>query len=128
MMLIISYLFVLLFFSGNLRLVLTSPSGTPSTLLMERPRDVVSSNFDDWPFLSVHFWGENPRGRWTLHVVNAGNRHVMQPGQYFIESLFWIRFFNFFLWLPCHEGFFFNKKKLFNTSLQKLPFLNFQFN
>uniref|UniRef100_A0A224XI33 furin n=1 Tax=Panstrongylus lignarius TaxID=156445 RepID=A0A224XI33_9HEMI len=65
---------------GNLRLVLTSPKGTPSTLLMERPRDVVSSNFDDWPFLSVHYWGENPRGRWTLQVINAGNRHVNQPG------------------------------------------------
>ncbi|XP_066902631.1 furin-like protease 2 [Halyomorpha halys] len=65
---------------GNLRIVLTSPSGTPSTLLMERPRDVVSSNFDDWPFLSVHYWGENPTGRWTLHIINAGNRHVNQPG------------------------------------------------
>ncbi|KAF6208084.1 hypothetical protein GE061_016534 [Apolygus lucorum] len=65
---------------GNLRLVLTSPQGTPSTLLMERPRDVVSSNFDDWPFLSVHYWGENPKGRWTLQVINAGNRHVNQAG------------------------------------------------
>ncbi|KAL1117733.1 hypothetical protein AAG570_004048 [Ranatra chinensis] len=65
---------------GNLRLVLSSPQGTRSTLLMERPRDVVSSNFDDWPFLSVHYWGENPVGRWTLQVVNAGNRHVNQPG------------------------------------------------
>jgi proprotein convertase subtilisin/kexin type 5 len=66
---------------GNLKLILTSPQGTPSVLLMERPRDVVSSNFDDWPFLSVHYWGENPLGRWTLQVVNAGNRHVNQPGQ-----------------------------------------------
>jgi len=32
--------------------------GTTSTLLFERPRDVLNSNFDDWPFLSVHFWGE----------------------------------------------------------------------
>lgn len=65
---------------GNLRLLLTSPMGTTSTLLFERPRDVVSSNFDDWPFLSVHFWGERAEGRWTLQVVNAGNRHVNQPG------------------------------------------------
>lgn len=65
---------------GNLRILLTSPMGTTSTLLFERPRDVVSSNFDDWPFLSVHFWGEKADGRWTLQIVNAGNRRVNQPG------------------------------------------------
>lgn len=65
---------------GNLRILLTSPMGTTSTLLFERPRDVISSNFDDWPFLSVHFWGEKSAGRWTLQIVNAGNRHVNQPG------------------------------------------------
>lgn len=65
---------------GNLRILLTSPMGTTSTLLFERPRDVVSSNFDDWPFLSVHFWGEKAEGRWHLQVINAGNRHVNQPG------------------------------------------------
>lgn len=65
---------------GNLRIDLTSPMGTTSTLLFERPRDVVSSNFDDWPFLSVHFWGEKAEGRWTLRIHNNGNRHVNQPG------------------------------------------------
>lgn len=65
---------------GNLRITLTSPMGTTSTLLFERPRDVVSSNFDDWPFLSVHFWGEKAEGTWTLQIINAGNRHVNQPG------------------------------------------------
>ncbi|XP_033231362.1 furin-like protease 2 isoform X2 [Belonocnema kinseyi] len=65
---------------GNLKLLLTSPMGTTSTLLFERPRDVLSSNFDDWPFLSVHFWGEKADGRWTLQVINAGNRHVNSPG------------------------------------------------
>lgn len=71
---------------GNLRLLLTSPMGTTSTLLFERPRDVVSSNFDDWPFLSVHFWGERAEGRWTLQIINAGNRHVNQPGGYWGSS------------------------------------------
>ncbi|KAI5722116.1 hypothetical protein M8J76_003929 [Diaphorina citri] len=65
---------------GNLRILLTSPLGTTSTLLFERPRDVVSSNFDDWPFLSVHYFGEKVEGRWTLQIVNGGNRHVNQPG------------------------------------------------
>ena len=22
--------------------------------------------FEDWPFLSVHFWGEDPTGEWFL--------------------------------------------------------------
>ncbi|XP_012252633.2 furin-like protease 2 isoform X2 [Athalia rosae] len=65
---------------GNLRLLLTSPMGTTSTLLFERPRDVLSANFDDWPFLSVHFWGEKADGRWTLQILNAGNRRVNTPG------------------------------------------------
>lgn len=65
---------------GNLRILLTSPMGTTSTLLFERPRDVIKSNFDDWPFLSVHFWGEKAEGRWTLQIINGGRRRVNQPG------------------------------------------------
>nr|XP_018904804.1 PREDICTED: furin-like protease 2 [Bemisia tabaci] len=65
---------------GNLRILLTSPMGTTSTLLFERPRDIVSSNFDDWPFLSVHYWGEKAEGRWTLKIINGGSRRVNQPG------------------------------------------------
>lgn len=66
---------------GNLRVRLTSPAGTTSTLLTPRPRDLLSSAFDDWPFLSVHYWGEAPDGRWTLDIVNAGGRRVTQPGE-----------------------------------------------
>lgn len=65
---------------GNLRILLTSPMGTTSTLLFERPRDVVASNFDDWPFLSVHFWGEQAVGRWTLQIINGGTRQVDRAG------------------------------------------------
>lgn len=42
--------------------------------------DVSSSNFDDWPFLSVHFWGEQAHGRWTLEIINSGSRRINQPG------------------------------------------------
>ncbi|XP_058061771.1 furin-like protease 2 [Anopheles bellator] len=65
---------------GNLRILLTSPMGTTSTLLFERPRDITKSNFDDWPFLSVHFWGERAEGRWTLQILNGGPRRVSQAG------------------------------------------------
>lgn len=79
---------------GNLRLLLTSPMGTTSTLLFERPRDVLSSNFDDWPFLSVHFWGEKADGRWTLQIINAGNRHVNSPGKLNLKFLSCLYFNN----------------------------------
>ncbi|KAB7507163.1 Furin-like protease 2 [Armadillidium nasatum] len=65
---------------GNINIKLISPSGTSSTLLFERPRDVLSEKFDDWPFLSVHFWGEKAAGTWTLVVTNGGSRQSSHPG------------------------------------------------
>jgi len=65
---------------GNLRILLTSPSGTVSTLLFERPRDVTGSSFDRWPFMSVHFWGENPRGVWNLTIINTHTRAPQTKG------------------------------------------------
>lgn len=53
--------------------VVESPSGTTSTLLGFRPADQVYGGFglfNKWPMMSVHFWGENPVGNWTLTVVN----------------------------------------------------------
>ncbi|CAG0879135.1 unnamed protein product [Cyprideis torosa] len=65
---------------GNLNIKLTSPMGTTTTLLFERPRDILNSNFDDWPFLSVHFWGEKAEGEWKLTIINAGSRNAPRPG------------------------------------------------
>ena len=39
---------------------------------MPRPRDTFATTFEEWPFLSVHFWGENPAGTWKLEVMNMG--------------------------------------------------------
>jgi subtilisin-like proprotein convertase family protein len=55
---------------GDLRIYLQSPSGTRSTLLDARPQDYSSAGFVDWPFMSVHHWGENPTGTWILEVHN----------------------------------------------------------
>ena len=52
------------------RIYLTSPQGTRSTLLDSRSKDRSSSGFSDWPFMSTHFWGENPTGKWILEVHN----------------------------------------------------------
>lgn len=71
---------------GSLQLVLTSPQGTPSVLLQRRPRDSVSTAFDDWPFLSVHYWGEDPRGTWTLAVLNLGQNDMSNTGKFVLNN------------------------------------------
>lgn len=58
---------------GNLKITLISPKGTKSDLLLPRMRDNVDDSFNNWPFLSVHFWNENPVGKWTLRITNAEN-------------------------------------------------------
>jgi len=66
---------------GNIMIILTSPSGTRSTLLFPRPRDTLGQRFDAWPFLSVHFWGESVAGTWTLEVINMGPDRPPRAGQ-----------------------------------------------
>uniref|UniRef100_A0A0K2T2H0 furin n=1 Tax=Lepeophtheirus salmonis TaxID=72036 RepID=A0A0K2T2H0_LEPSM len=65
---------------GDLSVSLTSPSGTTSRLLNFRPFDderVGFASFNNWPMMSVHFWGENITNKdldeWTLKVINRGN-------------------------------------------------------
>ena len=54
---------------GDIKIELTSPQGTKSVLLPYRDYDFVNEvGYDDWPFMSVHHWGENPVGTWTLKV------------------------------------------------------------
>lgn len=57
---------------GNIRISLISPSGTVSHLLSPRIKDVDEDSFVQWPFLSVHFWGESPIGEWKLLIKNEG--------------------------------------------------------
>ncbi len=70
---------------GNIMIVLTSPSGTRSTLLFPRERDTFADSFEEWPFLSVHFWGEPPQGTWNLEVLNMGQQRPLRAGQ--VKSL-----------------------------------------
>ena len=54
---------------GDIKIDLTSPQGTTSTLLPYRLYDFVNEDgYSNWPFMSVHHWGENPVGTWTLRV------------------------------------------------------------
>ena len=61
---------------GNMQIILTSPSGTESTLLGYRSLDSVSSGYFAWPFMSVMFWGENPAGEWTLSIQSINSAVV----------------------------------------------------
>ncbi|GAB1606479.1 proprotein convertase subtilisin/kexin type 4-like isoform X1 [Argonauta hians] len=60
---------------GDLKIMLTSPNGTRSTLLPPRPNDMVATTFDNWPFLTVHFWGEYAIGEWLLEIEDVSNHH-----------------------------------------------------
>ena len=42
--------------------------GTRSILLPHRKHDYHKDGFNDWPFMTVHSWGENPRGEWVFTV------------------------------------------------------------
>ena len=45
---------------------------TTSTLLPHRRRDFHSDGFHEWPFMTVHNWGEDPRGDWKYIVTISG--------------------------------------------------------
>ena len=53
---------------GHISLELRSPSRTHSTLLKFRSIDHTNRDYYRWPFMSVAFWGENPRGTWRLTI------------------------------------------------------------
>ena len=58
---------------GDIQLELTSPHGTKSILLPYRGRDTTNDEgYNKWPFMSVHFWGEDPSGNWALNVTYRG--------------------------------------------------------
>ncbi|KAI3379465.1 hypothetical protein SNEBB_001315 [Seison nebaliae] len=59
---------------GDLHVNLTSPSNTETMMLSERQSDGSSSGFKGWSFMSVHTWGENPRGKWRLEIMDRVGR------------------------------------------------------
>ncbi|KAL7672754.1 hypothetical protein ACOME3_007635 [Neoechinorhynchus agilis] len=52
---------------GNWRIIVTSPSGTNSTMLEYREKD-DSKALDHSPFTSLHFWGERAFGKWSIKL------------------------------------------------------------
>jgi len=54
---------------GELTLSLTSPNGTES--LLSVPHSPSGANFTNWKLMTVHNWGENSQGLWTLEVRDS---------------------------------------------------------
>lgn len=44
--------------------------GTRTRLLSPRRRDNSRAGFRRWPFMSVHTWGEDPKGWWQLEIYD----------------------------------------------------------
>ncbi|KAM3721851.1 Neuroendocrine convertase [Dirofilaria immitis] len=64
----------------HLSISITSPRGTTTQLLSVRHRDKSSAGFVRWPFMSVHTWGENPRGIWQLNVEDKSMTRKAMTG------------------------------------------------
>lgn len=60
-------------YRGQLRIILTSPWGTPS-VLAEAHRD-RNSDYEGWKFMTVRNWDESSSGEWKLSVAD------MESGQ-----------------------------------------------
>ncbi|KAM7382470.1 hypothetical protein PAMP_002197 [Pampus punctatissimus] len=55
---------------GDLSISLESPGGTVSLLLDTRPNDASTAGLKNWTLMTVHSWGETPRGLWTLKLTD----------------------------------------------------------
>ena len=59
-------------FQGDLKIVLTSPSGTQS--ILAEPHSELSQQSHGWLFTSKRYWGESALGEWKLEVFDqVGN-------------------------------------------------------
>nr|CAA42204.1 prepro-hormone convertase 2 [Aplysia californica] len=57
-------------YRGCVTMYLTSPMGTTSMILSQRPNDDDDKNgFTRWPFMTTHTWAELSHGTWSLEIV-----------------------------------------------------------
>jgi len=47
----------------------------------------MSSGFIDWPFMTTHSWGENPKGKWFLEIHNDAYSKWASDAKFFRWSL-----------------------------------------
>lgn len=58
---------------GDITVTAVSPSGTETTLMRSRDWDKSTSGFQEWPLMSVHTWGEDPKGVWRFRVHDSNS-------------------------------------------------------
>lgn len=64
---------------GQVSIDLFSPSGTRNEMLSTRRYDDSRNGLHDWTFMTVHNWGENPKGVWIMNVtdnINVMGKHL----------------------------------------------------
>eukprot|EP00794_Sanderia_malayensis_P000325 gene325-957_t len=59
---------------GDVSIDLFSPSKTRSQMLSTRKYDDSDEGLDEWNFMTVHKWGENPRGIWQMKITDNNNQ------------------------------------------------------
>uniref|UniRef100_UPI00358EAEF0 proprotein convertase subtilisin/kexin type 6-like isoform X3 n=2 Tax=Myxine glutinosa TaxID=7769 RepID=UPI00358EAEF0 len=59
---------------SDLSIYLTSPAGTRSQLLANRPFDHSPDGFQAWEFMTTHCWGEKASGKWRLEIYDTPSR------------------------------------------------------
>ena len=63
---------------GDIFFDLTSPNGLTAVILKVRSRDGEKVGYNNWPFMSVMFWGEDPTGEWIINVRTLTSATVAQ--------------------------------------------------
>ena len=75
---------------GLLRITLTSPSGTKSNILDERPFDYSTRGFNRFDFLTVHMWDEPPiikNKKWKINFENIKKSDKKgKSGKHFVQG------------------------------------------
>lgn len=65
----------------DISISLTSPSGTKSILLPHRRMDKSRDGLHNWPFMTVHTWGEKPDGgAWMFSIKMTGGGKIKLLG------------------------------------------------
>jgi hypothetical protein len=67
------------FSRGDLKVVLTSPSGTTSVMHPGKlPENMQSDSDEFWNLLTVRNWGESPFGEWKLSITDEKVGHLSE--------------------------------------------------
>jgi len=70
----------------NIEIEITSPGGTPSIILRSGRRMDILTELKNLSPMSLHYWGENPRGIWNIALRNV-NPNPSDSGMLFNWSL-----------------------------------------